>query len=266
MTSVPISNRFDELENEEISDISDLKEMMKQVLAYLKILVKDNKNLEENYSSLQADHKKLQKDYVSLGKEVDENREWLNSQEQHKRNNYMRVYGVEVNKKLEEKYGHNAAAMMTVHQQVLKPMCAAEGVQKLAHPTDEYYNILANAHVLPEKKKSGGGVGEEGRVPSSPPPIIVRFYSPDVRNFFLRHKYILKQGQLEGVSKNVYLAQDLTRMNHKRQQRLIDSKRFEKVWIIDGRKVKFTMKNDKATYTTKLDNRSADEIIASLVK
>ena len=213
-------------------------------------------SMEEKVNSIFLDMKVLRTELTETKKEnqdlrgrmteqekiIKELKDQLDEREQRERNFALRVNNVSISKEEEDKFGHNVAAARAVYNKAIKPVLERPGVrQKLDQPVDHWSHLIETAHILPAKK------GEVN-------PIIVKLKSRPVRNAILINKFPRKEGKPT-------ITADLTKKRFAILQNLINSGCFKKVWLLDGKKLKFTLENDKKVYSTTISDKKPEEII-----
>ena len=175
-------------------------------------------------------------------KTIKELRDELDEREQRERNFALRVNHVSISKEEEDKFGHNVAAARAVFNKAIKPVLDKPGVrQKLDQPVEHWSDLIETAHILPTKK---GDVK----------PIIVKLKSRPIRNAILTNKFPRKEGKPT-------ITADLTKKRFGILQNLINSGLFTKVWLLDGKKLRFTLENDRKVYSTTISDKKPQEII-----
>ena len=213
-------------------------------------------SMEEKVNSIFLDMKVLRTELTETKKEnqdlrgrmteqekiIKELKDQLDEREQRERNFALRVNNVSISKEEEDKFSHNVAAARAVFNKAIKPVLERPGVrQKLDQPVDHWSHLIETAHILPAKK------GEVN-------PIIVKLKSRPVRNAILINKFPRKEGKPT-------ITADLTKKRFAILQNLINSGCFKKVWLLDGKKLKFTLENDKKVYSTTISDKKPEEII-----
>ena len=193
-------------------------------------------NAEDLTSSLITKNKELKIKLDSYSKLNDKNLDKvsidIDDKQQHTRCSYIRVNGVSIDPENEKKYGHNQACMMALDETLQPLLKLNKDSTKL--PCKEFGDYLENAHCLkiPDGAKDGS---------YKCPPIIAKFIYRDIKDYILRNKGKIELRDVDkdkGVSRYAFTA-DLTKMRFERMQKLIKSKRFYKIWHINGKIIKY---------------------------
>ena len=207
------------------------------------VLESNYKKLSENIETQKKENMEIKKNMEGQKSEIKWLKLKLDDKEQHNRNECVRMNGVEINKDDEKTLGHNQAAIKAV-EEVLKPLLDANK-DKLKMPT-EPGRFIKNAHILPIPKHAKTGSYKV-------PPIIVRFYSRPLKDFILSNKKEINVRDTDcknGVI-NYSISADLTKLRYEAMQSLIKSKKFFKVWHLDGRIIKFIKKQGDKVQSVK---------------
>ena len=202
----------------------------------------DMKILKSELSEAKKENKDLRNMMTEQEKTIKELRDELDEREQRERNFALRVNHVSISKEEEDKFGHNVAAARAVFNKAIKPVLDKPGVrQKLDQPVEHWSDLIETAHILPTNK---GDVK----------PIIVKLKSRPIRNAILTNKFPRKEGKPT-------ITADLTKKRFGILQNLINSGLFTKVWLLDGKKLRFTLENDRKVYSTTISDKKPQEII-----
>lgn len=288
--SVTTSNKFELLSNDFETDFNLAKNtknteemlsvvfsMVKEIYQEMKTMGKTMKELQEANAALnqanialKGEVRTLKTNTTKIETELQQVKEEMNMQQQHSRNWCARVNGVSVPDEDVAKLGHINAVKKAVYDKVLSKIIQNDKVKmKIPSPYDKYWDVIENAHTLPTTKKDG-----------FPPTIIVRFKERSVRNVILEHKSVkniagervlescvTRDDKIKGVSKYTITA-DLTKTNLQRITTLMNSGKFERIWHLDGRILKFFLKDQKngKPYIAKMSDKSAEEIIKEAKK
>ena len=181
-------------------------------------------------------------------------REGVDAREQASRNYCVRINGLfvpEAQAKNISEYDHAKLCMAAVHEMlgpVLNKKKDSIGFS-VEHPSD----YIETAHVLPIPK-SGNYMC---------PPIFVRFKNRNLRNLILANKNFAKVRKIdcEKGTKSYRIAADLTKRRYAVMQKLIQSEKFEKVWHLDGKIVKFITKKSEKVFKVKMFEITPNQII-----
>ena len=234
-----------EMSQEEKIDVILLD--IKKVLNRMKSLEDANQVLHDKLAEKDCVIKEIQEKMDEREQEKDrvikELEDKMDEREQRERNFALRVTNVSISKEEEEKFGHNVAAARAVFNKAMKPVLSKPGIkEKLDQPVNHWSDIIETAHILPNKDKKKG------------PQIIVKMKSRPVRNTILANRPPRKEGLPT-------MTADLTKRRYAILQKLIKSKKFKKVWILDGNKLRFTLPEGETVYTTVVCDKEPDEIM-----
>lgn len=206
-------------------------------------IFRDMKTLLKKMKCLEDDNQILNDRLAEKDRVIKELQEKVDDREQRERNFALRVTNVSISKEEEEKFGHNVAAARAVFNKAMKPVLNKPGIrEKLDQPINQWSDIIETAHILPNKDKKKG------------PQIIVKMKSRPVRNTILANRPPRKEGLPT-------MTADLTKRRYAILQKLIKSKKFKKVWILDGQKLRFTLPEGETVYTTIVSDKEPDDII-----
>lgn len=230
----------------------------------LKLFTEKMDSLVETIKNLKSEVKCLKEKTTELETANQVLRESVNDQQQHSRNWCVRVNNLCIPEEEVKKFGHINATRKVVFEKIFSNILQHPDVKKKCEmPIENFWDVVENAHTLPGKKGS-----------KYPPTIIARFRERSVRNLILENKNITNSEGVKLLESTVSscekekgiqrysITADLTQINHGRMAKLISSGKFDKVWHLDGRVVKFFLKGQKGKpYTAKLSDKTADEII-----
>ena len=206
-------------------------------------IFRDMKTLLKKMKCLEDDNQILNDRLAEKDRVIKELQEKVDDREQRERNFALRVTNVSISKEEEEKFGHNVAAARAVFNKAMKPVLNKPGIrEKLDQPINQWSDIIETAHILPNKDKKKG------------PQIIVKMKSRPVRNTILANRPPRKEGLPT-------MTADLTKRRYAILQKLIKSKKFKEVWILDGQKLRFTLPEGETVYTTIVSDKEPDDII-----
>ena len=185
----------------------------------------------------------------------------LNVMQQGERSCNLRVLGLNIPTEDITALGQSRATMKKVYDRLLKPILTAAKAKNAIDTIPKFDNVLASAHLAGKPTRDA-----QGR--TMPAPIIIKFFSPELRTVILKHKKASLPAPLDseraaGVRKFL-LAEDLTKANLDVFKRLIAHKRIGTVWTIGGC-ARFVLAEDenKHVYRASSPYLSVDEILQS---
>ena len=189
-----------------IAEISSLKEKTEAISSLvLKVGILEDKLA------------KCESTIITLSTEVKHLKDSVNSSDQEKRLNSLRIFNVP---------GSNSETGLTakVYEEVLKPILAAAKAQGEIPTLPQVGNTVTE--VFRAGKFSPGSN-------KPPPPIIVKFVNPVLRMAILKCKRSHTPAPPAG-SKRIVIVEDLTHHTHRKFKELLADDRVQKVWTRSG--------------------------------
>jgi hypothetical protein len=178
-------------------------------------------------------------------------KEKINDQEQYVRGWSMRILGLKIP---QEDATDPEKVMLHVFKHVLEPIFQGALAKKLVLAIPTPYSIIETAHILPAKKDSIN-------------PIIVRFYTRNIRNmlFRLKREFAPKSAPSTRAEPGRYLYpffEDLTRINFDKLKAISAHPDVQSCWSVGG-VIRYKLKNSDVIKKVKSVFASVEAILKS---